>query len=144
MARTTTTKTLWARLLLPVSFLLLIHLFFPHDHHYNSFHSDREEQHEAGPACASEVTDALLRVSAEADSQCPAATFHAPAFLVAPWSWLTPGLISPWLPAFALLALLGAWLWGGGRRWLFSPYLCLYHAPRGSMVGALRAPPVGE
>jgi hypothetical protein len=140
MARTTT-KTLWARLLLPVSFLLLIHLFFPHDHHYNSFHSEREQQQDE-QVCAVEVTDALLRVSSEPDSQCPAVTFHEATFLVAPWIWLTPGLISPWLLPVALLALIGAWLWGSGRRLLFPPYLCLYHAPRGSMIGALRAPPM--
>jgi quinol-cytochrome oxidoreductase complex cytochrome b subunit len=129
MARTQSQKKLWAHLLLPISILLLIHLFFPHDHHYNGSHSEREAEEQV---CSVDVADALLRVSAEPDSQCPAAPFHVHSLL--------PYVLPPLLAA--LFGALCALLLGRGTPIRFKPYLNLYHAPRGSMAGALRAPPV--
>jgi hypothetical protein len=132
MARTQTETKRWARLLLPISFLLLIHLFFPHDHHYNSLHSEHEHEEQVYSV---DVTDALLRVSSDPDSQCPATAYHVHALLP---------LLLPFILPLALFALLYALSLDHGRPLYFRPYLLLYHAPRGSMIGALRAPPVNE
>lgn len=130
MARTQTETSRWARLLLPISCLLLMHLFFPHDHHYNGSHSQHEQTEQV---CSVEVTDALLRVSIDPDSQCPAAPFHVHTLLSQAWPLLL-------LPAL-LVALLWALRADRGRPVSFPPYLIHYHAPQGSMIGALRAPP---
>lgn len=125
MERDSKRKKSFARLLLPISLLLLIHLFFPHHHHYNSLHCEQEAPEQV---CSVEESDALLRISTEPDSQCPAAYSHQHS--------LAPQFFLPLIGVLLLLKLLDP-----GQRFYFPPITCLYHAPFGGMIHALRAPP---